>query len=126
MLIATLALAAAQPAPEQPVGDEIVVISRKLESWRGSWRLRDGAVTCKTRRSTGDKAIDAVGCDAMVSCIGPLAPRFAEIEASKADKAEMQRQADAMLEGARIGECLTARREAGIAALAEARRSERS
>ena len=126
MLIAALALAAAQPAPEQPVGDEIVVIGRKLESWRGSWRLRDGAVTCKTRRSTGDKAIDALGCDAMVACIGPLAPRFAEIEASKVDKTEMQRQADALLKDAKIGDCLTARREAGIAALAAARRSKRS
>jgi hypothetical protein len=125
MLIASLALVAA-PSAGVPAGDEIVVIGRKLESWRGSWRLRNGTVTCKTRRSTGDTAIDAVGCDAMVACIGPLAPRFAEIEASKVDKAEMQRQANALLDGAAIGDCLTERREAGIAALAAQRKGGRS
>ena len=126
MLIAALALAAAQAATEPPVDNEITVIANKLRDWRGSWRLRKGAVTCKTKGSTGDKAIDAIGCDAMVACITPLVPRFAEVEASKASKEEMSRQANALMSEAGVYDCLFAKREAGIAALVAARRSKRT
>ncbi len=126
MLIAALALAAAQAAAEPPVDNEITVIANKLRDWRGSWRLRKGAVTCKTKGSTGDKAIDAIGCDAMVACITPLVLRFAEIEASKASKEEMSRQANALMSEAGVYDCLFAKREAGIAALVAARRSKRT
>lgn len=130
MLIAAFALSAAQPAAEPvsepPVENEITVIANKLRDWHGSWRLRKGAVTCKTRRSTGDKAIDAIGCDAMVACFGPLAPRFAEIEASKASKEELSRRANALMAETGVYDCLSTKREAGIAALVSARRSKRS
>lgn len=126
MLIAALALVATQPAAEAPAENEITVIANKLRDWRGSWRLRKGAVTCKTKGSTGDKAIDAIGCDAMVACITPLAPRFAEIEAMKASKEELSRRANALMTEAGVYGCLFANREAGIAALVEARRNKRS
>ena len=124
MLIAALALAAAQPAAEPPVETEITVIANKLRDWRGRWKLRKGAIACKTTRSTGDKVIDAIGCDAMVACIGPLAPRFTEIEAAKASKEELSRRANALLADAGAYDCMFAKRNAGIAALAAARRSE--
>jgi hypothetical protein len=125
LLVATLALAAIQPVTEPPAENEIVVVGNKLREWRGNWRLRKGVVSCKTKRSTGDKAIDAIGCDAMVQCFGPLAPRFAALEGGKLPKDELRRQTDALLQEAAIGVCLTAKREAGIAALVAARRSNR-
>ena len=128
MMLALAALVQPVAAPvEEPLADnEILVIGRKLQDWRGTWRLKEGAVTCKTRRSTGDKAIDAIGCDAMVQCIAPIAPKFAAIEDAKLPKAEAQQQANLLLESAKIGECVFARREAGISALAAARRNQKS
>jgi len=126
MLIASLALAAAQPAvepaPEQSADNEITVVANRLRAWRGTWRVNKGAVSCKTKRSTGDKAIDAIACDAMVACIGPLAPRFAAIEASKPGKAEMEQQLGSLLETEKVGDCLSARHKAGVAALVAARK----
>ncbi len=126
LLFAPMILAAAEPVAEAPADQDIVVIGNRLRNWRGSWRMNEGGVTCRTSRSTGDKAVDAVGCDAMVACIAPIAPRFAAIEAAKLSKAEAQQQADALLQAEKIGDCLGSRREAGIAALVAARRSKRS
>ncbi|KPF63879.1 hypothetical protein [Porphyrobacter sp. AAP60] len=126
VLVAALAISVAQPAVTPPADNEIVVMGNKLRDWRGSWKMRKGVMTCKTKRSTGDKAIDAIGCDAMVQCFTPIAPRFTALEASKLPKDELNRQANTLLNDAGIGDCLTATREAGIAALVAARRSKRS
>ncbi|GAA0757543.1 hypothetical protein FHS52_000467 [Erythromicrobium ramosum] len=125
LALAALLQSAAEPVKEPEVDNEILVIGRKLQDWRGTWRLNDGTVSCKTRRSTGDKAIDAIGCDAMVQCIAPIAPDFAAIEDAKLPKTEAQQRANLLLESAKIGDCIFAKREAGIAALAAERRSKR-
>ena len=125
MLIAALALAAAQPAAEPPVDNEITVIANKLRDWRGNWRLRKGAVTCKTTRSTGDKAVDALGCDAMVACITPIAQQVDAIDVKKVGKEAAQQQVNGLFEAAKVYDCMFAHREAGKAALAAARRSKR-
>jgi len=126
MLLVALALAAAPPVAEAPADNEITVVANRLRDWRGTWRMNKGAVTCKTKRSTGDKAIDAIGCDAMVACIGPLAPRFVELEATELPKEELAGRATALMTEGRVYECLFATREAGIAALVAERRSKRS
>ena len=127
LIFATLAFAAAEPVAEVPTPEnEITVIANKLRSWRGRWKFSGEAVTCKTKRSTGDKAIDAIGCDAMIQCIAPIAPQFEAIENSKLPKDEKNRRGNALLQEARIGECVSGKRDAGIAALAERRRSKRS
>lgn len=123
LLALSLALAAAQPVAEPPVDHEIEVIANKLRTWRGNWKLRKGAVACKTKRSTGDKAIDAIGCDAMVQCIAPIAPQFAALGEEKLPKDEMNQRANALVAEAGIGDCIFSRRETGIAALAAERRS---
>jgi hypothetical protein len=123
LLIATLALAAAQPAAEPPAGDEIVVMANKLRDWRGTWRVRDGAVTCKTKRSTGDRAIDAIGCDAMVTCMTPLVPQWQAIEDAKLPKAELEARLNGLLKSAKVTDCFTTARQQSIAALVAARRS---
>ncbi|QDH33551.1 hypothetical protein [Porphyrobacter sp. YT40] len=122
----SLAFAAAQPVAEPPVDHEIEVIANKLRTWRGNWKLSKGAVTCKTKRSTGDKAIDAIGCDAMVQCIAPIAPQFVALGEQKLPKDEMNQRANALVEEAGIGDCIFSRREAGISSLAAARRSKRT
>lgn len=124
LIVATLALAAAEPVAQPPADNEIEVIGNRLREWRGKWKTRKGVVSCKTTRSTGNKAIDAIGCDAMVQCIAPVAQQWAALDA-KLPKDEINRRANAMLEEARIGDCVSAKREAGIAELAADRRSKR-
>lgn len=125
-LLLPLALVAAEPVAEPAAENEITVIANKLRDWRGNWKLRKGLVSCKTTRSTGDKAIDAIGCNAMVECIAPLTPQWAALDDAKLSKDELNRRANALLEEARIGDCMFAKREAGIAALAAARRGNRT
>ena len=117
--LAAVLLFAATPAAVPPVQSEIVVIGEKLNDWRGTWGAKKGVVACRTTRSTGDKEIDAVGCQALVSCASPLVPQFKAIAESKLPKAERQRRMDIAVQPM-VG-CLTHAREAGIAALADRR-----
>lgn len=126
LLTLPLALAAAEPVAEPPPENEIEVIGRKLRKWRGRWTLIGTAIGCQTTRSTGDKAIDGIGCDAMVQCMQPLAPQWKALTEAKLPHGELSRQANAMLQEARIGDCVAAKREAGIDALAAERRGKRS
>jgi hypothetical protein len=126
LLIAALALAAAQPAAEPPVVDEIVVMGNKLRDWRGTWRVRDGVVKCKTKRSTGDREIDAIGCGAMVNCMTPLVPQWQAIEDADLPKAELEARLNGLLQTAKVSDCFKAAREQSISALVTARRSARS
>jgi hypothetical protein len=106
---------AEQPAPE---GD-ILVIARKLKDWRGEWHLKKGRVTCKTKRSTGDTAIDAVGCAALVTCITPRAAELQALGDSMQDRAVKQQQITNMMRT--LTPCIDASREQGIARLSEQR-----
>ncbi len=130
MLMAALALAAAQPAAETtaepPADNEITVVANRLRDWAGRWKLRKGAIACKTTRSTGDKAIDAIGCNALVQCLTPLAPQFAALEKAKLSQEETASRARALHDEAKVWECVTDRRSDAIAALVAARRSKRS
>jgi len=126
LLVATLALAAAQPVAEPPAENEIVVLGNKLRYWRGSWRVRDGVVKCKTKRSTRDREIDAVGCNAMVTCMTPLVPQWQEIEDADLSKPELESRLNGLLQSANLGDCFDRVREQGIAALIAARRSKRT
>lgn len=126
LLFLSLALAAAEPVAEPAPGNEITVIAQKLRGWRGKWTMQGEAVSCTTRRSTGDRAIDAIGCDAVVECVAPIAPQLAALEASDLPGDEVSRRVDALREDAKIGACVVARRDAAIAALAEQRRRSRT
>lgn len=70
-------------APES----EIVVLARKLEATRFVWKASDksGAwkmTRCKVKQSSGDREIDALGCQAVTLCLPtlPLASRRAPPE----------------------------------------------
>ncbi|MBR0552604.1 hypothetical protein [Stakelama marina] len=116
-----LMLQAAPPpaVPAPAVDDEIVVIGKRLRDWRGRFRMHDGKPECRTTRSTGDKAIDAIGCEAMVQCYGPLQARVEQMTAQVKDKAERTRRLQQIADGQ--VQCLKDARQAGIAKLAEER-----
>ena len=119
-LLAALLMAAAPAAAPVPAeAEEIVVIGERLKEWRGTWGSKKGVLACRTTRSTGDAAIDAVGCQALVSCASPMVPRFTAIAAAKLSKAERQRRMDAASQA--MLPCLKEARESGIAALAAQR-----
>jgi hypothetical protein len=90
--IAVALLLAAAPAAVPDPGSEIVVIARKLKTWRGNLQQVDGKLVCRTRRSTGDTAIDAIGCDGMLACYAPLQPQLDAIAASNLRRAEKNRR----------------------------------
>jgi hypothetical protein len=120
-LIATLVLAAAPAAapPSPEAGNEIVVIARKMKSWRGNVRQVDGELVCRTKKSTGDRAIDAIRCEAMLACYAPLQPEMSRIAASDLGRAEKKRR---MTETAQSAfPCLDQHHEAAVARLAEQR-----
>jgi len=122
-LLAPLLLAAApavaSPPPE--VASEIVVIGRKLETrWKGHLAKTDGQLVCKTKRSTGDTAIDAIGCGAMLHCMLAIED---QMDALAADRTISRRERRRQMNGlARSTEpCLHEYRDTGIARLAAAR-----
>ncbi|MBX3593455.1 hypothetical protein [Sphingomonas sp.] len=121
--LALAAQAAPAPAPDATAAasaqDEIVVIGQRLKEWRGTWRLVGDKVACKTLKSTGDTAIDAIGCQAMLVCIGPEVPAIESLAAQAKDKVVFKQQLDAKLQT--LVPCLDKARTAGIAGLAKER-----
>ncbi len=125
-MLAPLAFAFAQPVAEPPADNEITVLANRLRDWRGVWKMRDDRVTCRTKRSSGDKAVDAIGCSAMIDCIAPLIPDLKALDASDLPRAEAERQLSALLDSAKVFDCVEERRDSGLAALAAQRRSRRT
>lgn len=118
MIAATL-LAAASPVAVPAAEVPIVVIARKLKDWRGGWRTRKGVYECRTTRSTGDAAIDALGCAAIDACVKPQVAAFQAIADSKVPKADRNRRMSDLATS--LTPCMEQHRVAGIAALADAR-----
>jgi hypothetical protein len=115
MVAALILAAAAAPA----VDNEIVVIGRKLKTWRGNLQQVDGDLVCRTRKSTGDAAIDAIGCDGMLACYAPLQPQLDAIAASDLRRADKNRRIEAAAQSAIP--CLDAYHERAIDQLAAER-----
>ena len=121
-LLATLFLLTAAPAAapaSAEAANEIVVIARKLRNWRGQLEQVDGALACRTKKSSGDRAVDAIGCEAMVACYTPLQPELNRIAAADLGRAEKKRR---LAEGAQSAvPCLEQHHDAGVARLAAQR-----
>jgi hypothetical protein len=111
--------AAAPVAPE--VANEIVVIGRKLRTrWKGHLVKTDGQLVCKTKRSTGDAAIDAIGCDAMLHCIPVIEPQMDALAADRTlSRRDRRRQMNVLAQSTEP--CLHDYRNSGIARLAASR-----
>lgn len=121
MILAVLLLQAAAPAALAPAAEqEIVVIGRKLEKdWRGSLKKTKGRLVCRTLKSTGDKAIDAIGCGAMLTCTHKIEPQMDALATGRLEPAERRRRMDAVVQT--TVPCITDYRASAIARLAAAR-----
>lgn len=111
--------AAGQVAAIPAAEPEITVMARKLKNWRGHWQVRKGKVTCKTKRSTGDREIDAIGCAALMTCLGSYASELEAISDTKDDRKTKNAKVATIFGGAMP--CVEAEHAKGIAALAERR-----
>lgn len=71
MIALALALTAVQAAPVLAADDEIVVTAQRARKFR--YRIgftgKPRTLTCKTLKSSGDKALDVSLCEAARSCI---------------------------------------------------------
>lgn len=112
-----------QPAPamdaDQADAPEIVVIANKFKTWRGTWKSRNGHLTCKTRKSSGDREVDALSCEHLVACATPIVPQMQAVADAKLPKAERNRQMAELSKP--IGPCMTERRNDAIDALLKQR-----
>lgn len=114
-VLALLQVVAPPPADES----DIVVIARKLQDWRASFRMKKGKYACEVTRSTGDLEIDKVGCEAMRVCLIPAMPRYNATRAKGVDAPTRQRLTDAI--NAEMTTCVRDHRQQLIAELADRR-----
>lgn len=123
LLTVALALQTAAPPPLDPVAEEIIVIAEKMKTWRAAIRFGKKGTECTVKVSTGDAAIDRIGCAAMEQCWPDVAARFEATRAKGVTAADRKTQRAALNQ--ELGTCVMARREAGIAELADARVAEK-
>lgn len=120
LLVAAAPAAAVTPGYSTPeVAQEIVVMGKKLKTWKGGVSKVGGQMVCKTRQSSGDRALDAIRCGAMLSCMKPLEPRIDALMGSAAATAEKKRNFSALIAG--VPQCAEKAEESAVARLAEDR-----
>lgn len=120
MIAAALALVqVAAPPPAAAPADDIVVIGRRLQNWRGIVTTTFGITTCTTQISTGDKDIDAIGCTAFKTCWAPARARYNAATDKKLAADDRKTRTDAVL--ADIKACVVATRAPLIDALHDRR-----
>ena len=119
MLAHTVQTAVAPPPQDGAVAEEIVVIGEKLKAWRAEIRFTKTGANCKIKVSTGDAAIDRIGCAAMEQCWPDFLPRFEATRAKGVAAADRKARTAAL--NTELGACVMDRREALIAELADAR-----
>jgi hypothetical protein len=118
----SLLLALAMQIASDPVTarqDEIVVIGQKQRNWRGNLKHKKGVPFCKTTRSTGDKEIDKIGCDAMIICFPIHSSSLMKLAKQYKKKSEFIAAAKPIY--ADMGNCVFKNRNQGISELADKR-----
>lgn len=121
LLVAATPLAPVAPTPA--VTQEIVVMGKKLKTWKGGVSKVGGRMICKTRTSSGDKALDAIRCGAMLTCMKPVEPRIDALMASAATTSEKKTGLAAMTSG--VEKCAATYEAGAVARLAEDRVEDR-
>jgi hypothetical protein len=112
-LAVLLSLAAsADPSPAQP--EEVTVMARRLKDWRGTVTKKGDGLVCETKASTGDAAIDDVGCKTMVNCL------LAEREALKLPVKDRTPEWHKAMNG-KLSGCMDAEHARLLSELADAR-----
>ena len=122
LLIALALQSSVAPAAAfDTVDPDIVVTANKLDRWRGQFSLRGEKFKCKTTRSSGDKAIDPLGCAAIVQCLEPMRARIrASDDASQGADARLALKKAINEE---LGPCVGATRKAMVAEFVAKRRA---
>ncbi|SOB80834.1 hypothetical protein SAMN06297144_1260 [Sphingomonas guangdongensis] len=111
MILAALLLL--QTAPS----DDIVVTAGRLERFKASLTANG----CKVRTSTGDAALDRIGCEAMQTCFPQYQSRY-QATGERRLKASTRKVMRAALNG-ELTNCVDGEHRRGIAALAAARKA---
>ena len=106
------------PASEE-VAEEIVVIGRELEKWKGGVYKQDGELRCRIKTSSGDEDVDAIRCGAMLRCFAPEVETMDRIAAMDIPRKERSEMMQAHAES--LKPCLDAAHQAGMRFLAERR-----
>lgn len=124
-LFASVQVGSVQTATAEPaVQKGITVIGNKLRDWRGSLKTKDGVTRCVTKKSTGDRDIDQIGCSAMVTCFPKFAGEFKTVLATARDKATRNRMNVEISQ--RLAACVGERHDRLVEVLADRRAAERS
>jgi len=121
LLVALLAATPPVMLPPAPadVSREIVVIARQMRGWKGGVTKEAGRMVCRTSQSSGDRALDAIRCGAMLTCMKPLERRIDVLMASDRSRREKRDGFDAMMKG--IEPCLADYEADAVSRLAQAR-----
>ena len=98
---------------------EIVVVGDRLKSWKGKFAVRGSRSTCKTTVSTGDAEIDAIGCQAMATCLPPMQTRIMASDAKGIEPDARKKIKEAL--GRELARCSQDRRDMLVAALVDRR-----
>ena len=108
---------AGPPADLDPrIAAQVPEIAAKLKGWQGQWGAVGDKLACRTVKTTGDDAIDMIGCAALVECVTPAFPALKTI-ADGADTPDVKKsKISAKL--ATLNPCLSEKRGLGIARLA--------
>ena len=114
-LFMLLAAQTVAPPPAPAVSDELVVIGNRLKGWKGRITPAGTGLRCVTTNSSGDAAVDRIGCGAMVTC-------FTRDRATLTAEASRRRQAAEQSAAFRaMGACVRDYHDAATADLAERR-----
>lgn len=105
--------AASGPTPD------IAVLEQKLGKWKGRWGFDDGKFVCQTTQSSGDSAVDSVGCSALIACLGPEGQRLNAIAQGAGDDKTRADEIQAIAR--KSAPCVAEKRHDGLIALAQLR-----
>lgn len=121
------AISAGPVAADPAIEHEIRVIRRRLGEFDIGLSLRRGGeVRCRAKRSSGDRQVDQLICDAAVLCLTPHADEWQAIKDTKARRADKEQQVAALFQKVADGDCFISTRDQAIAALAAERRRAQS
>lgn len=122
-LLVALALQTAIAEPEFSEDQEIVVTAKRLDKWQGKFSLRGVKFKCKTSKSTGDKGIDAIGCNAIRQCLVPLQLRLTESDDKALGDNRRRELKKAIFDD--LGECVKETRQTMVAEFVSQRKAKR-
>ena len=105
--------------PSAEVAEEIVVIGRTMEKWKGGVYKQDGELKCRIKISSGDADVDAIRCGAMLRCVAPEVQTMDRIAALDIPRKERSEMLQAHMQS--LTPCFDAAHEAGTRFLAERR-----